>query len=261
VSDSSSAKARSLYTLAEAFRSGISWPPSEEHLGYLVAQGLQPDKACQWVELAVRTRGAIEVYLGQPFGDDPSVRLLYGRLANDFGISPSEADRLNGLHLATLLVQWSRWRNGPSSAVQDVLHHVATIKRTTRSAPFDPVSTPVFLKALDRFPAPEALEVATHLPPKPEATTSPKPESEANEEPDPPATKQAPRKRNEGKAERCLGIYMDAINRNVTPPTPSELAKQVGCSPGTASRAIAAWEATRKEFAKDGAKSRYRQTN
>jgi hypothetical protein len=66
------------------------------------------------------------------------------------------------------------------------------------------------------------------------------------------------RKRNEGKAERCVGLYMAAVIRNETPPTPSEVAEKVGCNIGTACRAIAEWEAKRKELAKEDAKDLYR---
>ena len=66
----------------------------------------------------------------------------------------------------------------------------------------------------------------------------------------------ARRKRNQGKAERCVGLYMDAVGRNETPPTPSELAREVGCNVATASRAIRKWEETRTAFAKKAASER-----
>ncbi len=56
--------------------------------------------------------------------------------------------------------------------------------------------------------------------------------------------------RGQDKAIRCIGLYVDALERGETPPTPSELARQVGCNPGTASRAVGRWEAGRREDAK-----------
>jgi len=64
--------------------------------------------------------------------------------------------------------------------------------------------------------------------------------------------------RNQDKATRCLGAYIDAMGRGETPPTPSELAKRFDCSTGTASRAIKPYEDKRKAFGQDDFEERLR---
>jgi hypothetical protein len=49
--------------------------------------------------------------------------------------------------------------------------------------------------------------------------------------------------RDQGKMNRCRGIYVAALDRNEVPPTAAEIARMVGCNRGTATRAIAPWEA------------------
>ena len=44
--------------------------------------------------------------------------------------------------------------------------------------------------------------------------------------------------KNQGKTARCLMAFIEAFSRGETPPTPTELAKIVGCSKSVASRAI-----------------------
>jgi hypothetical protein len=93
-----------------------------------------------------------------------------------------------------------------------------------------------------------------YIPPDPPGTEAP---------PDPrdSTPKRAPRKRDEGKADRCVGIYMAAIDRGETPPTPTEIARQVGCSVSTVSRATKRWEARRTAEAREDAKGRYRRAD
>lgn len=223
--------------------------------------GCSIEEATQRLGVIFQTRSQVESYIGREIGDESSIRLLFNHLSVDFGLLAFEVDRLHPCHLILLLNHLQRWKQWDASERQILLKHIASNREAeTTSSPIDPISSRIFLKALDRFPDPdpEASEVATSQPPRHEATTSAVPDPAANEAPDRPAAKKGRRKRDEGKAERCVGIYMDAITRKLTPPTPSELAKQVGCDPGTASRAIAAWEATRMELAKDDAKSRYR---
>ncbi len=66
-----------------------------------------------------------------------------------------------------------------------------------------------------------------------------------------------PKKRDEGKSAQCVGIYIAHLQRGDVPPTPTELARAVGCNPGTAWRAIRNVEATRKELARTDARDRY----
>jgi hypothetical protein len=74
----------------------------------------------------------------------------------------------------------------------------------------------------------------------------------------PPRRGSARRKRDEGKGAECLGRYAACLERGELPPSPSELAAAVGCSTGTASRAIKEWEAKRKALAREDAADRYR---
>jgi hypothetical protein len=66
-------------------------------------------------------------------------------------------------------------------------------------------------------------------------------------------------RRNEGKMAQCRGIYINDINSGKNPPSPTELARRVGCDKGTATRAIKDTEALRKELAKRGAGDRHRE--
>jgi hypothetical protein len=78
----------------------------------------------------------------------------------------------------------------------------------------------------------------------------------------PPKTGRQPRpkrrKRNEGKSDRCVGVYVAYLERNQLPPSPTEIAAQVGCAVGTASRAIKRWEDKRKGIAQEDGRERHK---
>jgi hypothetical protein len=73
-----------------------------------------------------------------------------------------------------------------------------------------------------------------------------------------PSSEKSRRPKDQDKRIKCLGHYADAIGRGETPPSATELARRVGCSPGTASRAIQEWEKTRRAHAREDARERYR---
>jgi hypothetical protein len=64
-------------------------------------------------------------------------------------------------------------------------------------------------------------------------------------------------KRDQGKGDQCVGVYMKYVDRGETPPGPTDIASEVGCSPATASRALKKWEDKRREIAKEAARDRY----
>jgi hypothetical protein len=64
--------------------------------------------------------------------------------------------------------------------------------------------------------------------------------------------------RDGSKTADCQGHYLAFIARGETAPTATEIADHVGCSIGTASRAIAVLEAKRDEYAREDAESQYR---
>lgn len=102
---------------------------------------------------------------------------------------------------------------------------------------------------------------SAELPPDLAAALGPYQEASGPTEPAPaPAKVGTARKkpRKQGKAERCVGVYMTYVNRNETPPSISEIAREVGCDPGTASRALKKYEDLRKEAARSDAESRRR---
>jgi biotin operon repressor len=67
------------------------------------------------------------------------------------------------------------------------------------------------------------------------------------------------RRRNDGKAAQCKGIYVAAIEKGETPPTGKEIATRVGCNEGTVSRAIKQLEDQRKGYSADASKDRHRE--
>lgn len=156
--DDPHARPRSLASFLRAYRHYPS-PPDEaiEAMIRLVAEGngIPRDEAIWRRDMIDRTRAAVEHYIGREIGDDLTVRLFMGRLDVDFGIGPVDADRLIPIHLVCLLVHFARWKSATGPAVQDVLRPVAMLKRLEESTPTDPHSTPVFLKALAAFPAPD----------------------------------------------------------------------------------------------------------
>jgi hypothetical protein len=77
---------------------------------------------------------------------------------------------------------------------------------------------------------------------------SPSPETESR--------KNARRRRDEGKDDRCVGVYLKYLESNETPPGPTVIAAEVGCHPSTASRAIKKWEDKRLEMAQEAARER-----
>jgi hypothetical protein len=66
-----------------------------------------------------------------------------------------------------------------------------------------------------------------------------------------------PAKRNQGKADRCRGHYLAFIERGETPPSIEEIARQVGCDVGTASRALKGLEGKRRALARNDSRNRY----
>jgi hypothetical protein len=64
-------------------------------------------------------------------------------------------------------------------------------------------------------------------------------------------------KRDEGKDDKCVCVYLRYVARNETPPGATAIAEEVGCSVSTASRAIKKWEDKRRELALEDARNRY----
>ena len=62
--------------------------------------------------------------------------------------------------------------------------------------------------------------------------------------------------RDKGYDDKCRVAYLGYLERKETPPTPTAIAKEVGCSVSTASRAIKHYEDKRKEYAKEDLQSR-----
>jgi hypothetical protein len=64
--------------------------------------------------------------------------------------------------------------------------------------------------------------------------------------------KKTPGGRQPEKAQRALGIYIDAVSNGETPPPNAEIARMLDCRPGTVSRAIQDFERMRIAFVKPG---------
>jgi hypothetical protein len=65
-------------------------------------------------------------------------------------------------------------------------------------------------------------------------------------------------KRDQGKMVQCIGVYIGAVDRDITPPSNSEIARLVGCNKGTVTRALKDFEKIRKLYAKGDARHRYK---
>jgi hypothetical protein len=93
---------------------------------------------------------------------------------------------------------------------------------------------------------------------KPKPMKEPTPEESLDDrQPKAPSRKTRGAKRDHGKDDKCVGIYLKYLERNETPPGPTEIARRVGCHPSTACRVIKKWEDKRREMAKEDARKRY----
>lgn len=193
--------------------------------------------------LYVDARGRVKAYTDQA----PSLMKCLPRLskiAKDDGPGKNQAiiERLEDL-LAWLATVDQPDKTAPESRPE------TTAETDCTAEPPDPSAeskAPAETTETEVKTAPGALPAIT----KPTAT---KPACEA-----PNLRAPGKRKRDEGKENQCVGVYMAYVNRHETPPGPSEIAAKVGCHPGTASRAIKRWEDKRQEMAREDARDRYR---
>ncbi|WP_435009925.1 hypothetical protein P12x_001138 [Tundrisphaera lichenicola] len=137
------------------YRFGTTWPPSADVIRLVAeAYSIPRDQAEMRIAANEQLRAAIEEYIGQEIGDEPSIRKLFHRLSVDFGLSTIEVDRLHPMLLNVLLTNFQRWRQATGEEKQDVLHHVAKFADKRDWDQFDSNSVDAFLKALKRFPQP-----------------------------------------------------------------------------------------------------------
>jgi hypothetical protein len=249
---------RGLAAFLRRYREGTPDPSDETTIGNIARfRGCSQEDASERLGAIFQARSLVEGYIGREIGDEPSIRAVFSGLALDFGLSAAEANRMIPEHLTALLTHFQRWRRWGAEERQGILRQVAEIREQECQTPRDPISTPIFLKALDRFPAPEPIEAGKPTGTATEVVVPQPPVSHVVEPSSPPTPKEPCRPRDEGKFDRCVGIYMDAIFRNETPPSITEIARMAKCDKGTASRAIAPLEAKRAEVAREAARRQY----